>query len=63
MFYTDGLIEDRGRDIDAGLERLRQALIEVRLPPDAVCAHVLRELGRVEGGEDDIALLVMSHAV
>jgi serine phosphatase RsbU (regulator of sigma subunit) len=63
VFYTDGLIEERGHDIDEGLEKLRQELIEVRLPPELVCAHVLRELGRVEGGDDDIALLVMNHTV
>ena len=62
VLYTDGLIERRGHDIDQGLERLRRALIEVRLPPDAVCDHVLRELERLEGGDDDIALLVMNHA-
>ena len=62
VLYTDGLIEDRVRPIDEGFELLRRALIDVRLPPDAVCAHVLRVLDRVEGGDDDIALLVMSHA-
>ena len=62
VFYTDGLIEERGEAIDEGLERLRQALREVRLPPEAVCTHVLHELGRSRGGEDDVALLVLSHA-
>jgi serine phosphatase RsbU (regulator of sigma subunit) len=61
VLYTDGLIEDRSRSIDVGLEALRQALIDVRLPPEAVCDHVLRRLDRVAGAEDDIALLVMSH--
>jgi PAS domain S-box-containing protein len=61
VLYTDGLIEDRTRSIDAGLEQLRDVLLEVRLPPDAVCEHVLRELARADGGEDDIALLVMNH--
>ena len=41
VLYTDGLIEERGEAIDEGMERLRQALVEVRLPPDAVCTHVL----------------------
>jgi serine phosphatase RsbU (regulator of sigma subunit) len=59
VLYTDGLIEDRTRTIDDGLESLRRALIDVRLPPEAVCDHVLRELEREAGGEDDIALLVM----
>ncbi|WP_053226983.1 SpoIIE family protein phosphatase [Solirubrobacter soli] len=61
VFYTDGLIEDRTRSIDVGLERLRDALREVKLPPEAVCDHVLHAVGRAEGGEDDIALLVMNH--
>ena len=59
MLYTDGLIEDRERTIDVGLELLREALIDVRLAPDPLCDHVLRALGREDGGEDDIALLVM----
>jgi len=62
VLYTDGLIEERDQSIDEGLERLRLALREVRLPPEAVCTHVLRELGRTRGGEDDVALLVLSHA-
>ena len=37
VFYTDGLIEDRTHAIDVGLERLRDALAGVELPPDAVC--------------------------
>jgi serine phosphatase RsbU (regulator of sigma subunit) len=61
VLYTDGLIEDRTRSIDVGLEQLRAALIGVRLAPEALCDHVLRVLGRADGGEDDIALLVMNH--
>jgi serine phosphatase RsbU (regulator of sigma subunit) len=59
VLYTDGLIEERDRAIDAGMEELRQALGGVDLPPDAVADHVLRALDREQGGEDDIALLVM----
>ncbi|HEX6020910.1 MAG TPA: SpoIIE family protein phosphatase [Solirubrobacter sp.] len=62
VLYTDGLIERRGRDIDEGLEQLRRALVDVRLSPEAVCSHVLGVLERVQGGKDDIALLVMRHA-
>ena len=61
VLYTDGLIEDRKRPIDHGLELLRRALIDVRLPPEQVCDHVLRTLDHTAGAEDDIALLVMSH--
>ena len=46
VLYTDGLIEDRdARRSTSGLEQLRGALDGVRLPPDAVCDHVLRALG------------------
>ncbi|GAC1322623.1 MAG: hypothetical protein NVSMB13_01280 [Mycobacteriales bacterium] len=62
VLYTDGLVENRGEDLDVGLERLRQALVELRLPPELVCDHILRELGRNRGSDDDVALLVMSHA-
>jgi serine phosphatase RsbU (regulator of sigma subunit) len=61
VLYTDGLIEDRSRSIDMGLEQLRSSLLEVRLGPDAACDHVLAAMGRAGGGEDDIALLVMRH--
>jgi phosphoserine phosphatase RsbU/P len=55
-FYTDGLIERRGRRIDDGLTRLCQAVKAE--PPDAACATVM---GALVGGEpvpDDIALLI-----
>ena len=60
VLYTDGLVENRDADLATGLERLRVALRGVTLPPDAVCDHVLAELGRTGGAEDDVALLVMS---
>jgi serine phosphatase RsbU (regulator of sigma subunit) len=55
-FYTDGLIERRGRRIDDGLTRLCQAVKAE--PPDTACATVM---GALVGGEpvpDDIALLI-----
>jgi serine phosphatase RsbU (regulator of sigma subunit) len=63
VLYTDGLIEDRTRSIDVGLAQLRGALEGVGLPPDEACDHVLEAMGRVDGGEDDIALLVMRHGL
>jgi len=54
-------LASRGRrdgGIAVGLERLRRALIEVRLPPEDVADHVLRPMDRVGGGEDDVDLLV-----
>ena len=61
VLFSDGLVEQRGESISDGLERLRQAVNELRLPPEAVADHALAELGRIHGGEDDVALLVMSH--
>ena len=61
VLYTDGLVEERGEALDTGLESLRQALVELRLPPEAVADHVLASLGRSEGADDDVALLVLSH--
>ena len=61
VLYTDGLIEDRKRSIDVGLELLRGALVDVELAPEAVCDQILISLAREAGAEDDIALLVMRH--
>ena len=55
-FYTDGLIERRGRSLTVGLERLRQAMFAG--PAEAVCAAVMRPGGR-RAARDDIALLVL----
>ena len=61
VLYTDGLVENRQEPLAAGLERLRRALSDVRLPPDRVADHLLEEMDRLEGAEDDVALLVLSH--
>jgi GAF domain-containing protein len=62
VLYTDGLVENRDEQLSDGLERLAQALREVKLPPEAVADHLLRRMGREHGGADDVALLVMAHA-
>lgn len=62
VLYTDGLVENRAEPLTVGLERLREALRELQLPPEAVADHLLRVLGRARGGDDDVALLVLSHA-
>ena len=62
MLYTDGLIEDRKQPIDVGLEQLRRALIDVRPPAGrGLRPRAARARTATDGGEDDIALLVMSH--
>jgi anti-sigma regulatory factor (Ser/Thr protein kinase) len=62
VLYTDGLVEDRGTDIDDGLDRLRSSLSR-RLPGaadlEAVADGVLGDLGRLEGHDDDVALLLV----
>ncbi|MFE9773667.1 SpoIIE family protein phosphatase [Streptomyces sp. NPDC005931] len=58
VLYTDGLVEDRTRDLDVGLEALRRALAgaAVRTPEEA-CQVVIDAL-RPARPVDDIALLV-----
>ena len=55
--YTDGLIESRGQDIDAGIGRLRRALAHPAGSLDDLCDAVLGSLPP-ERRSDDIALLV-----
>ena len=58
-FYTDGLIERRGENIDVGLERLRAAV------SSGAAAEVAREvMQRLVGNsipQDDIALVILEH--
>ncbi|MFI1935841.1 SpoIIE family protein phosphatase [Streptomyces purpureus] len=56
VLYTDGLIEDRDRDLDAGLEVLRGALTGPDRTPEATCAAVMEAL-LPDRPRDDIALL------
>ncbi|MFF4349768.1 SpoIIE family protein phosphatase [Streptomyces sp. NPDC001530] len=58
VLYTDGLIEDRRRDLDVGMDMLRDALAgHPDRPPEESCHDVLAELlpGRPK---DDVALLI-----
>ncbi|GAB7030234.1 SpoIIE family protein phosphatase [Streptomyces sp. NPDC021749] len=58
VLYTDGLVEDRDRDIDTGLAMLHTALESAgRRDPDQICAAVLDAM-LPEHPSDDIALLV-----
>ncbi|MFC8423351.1 SpoIIE family protein phosphatase [Streptomyces sp. NPDC057236] len=57
VLYTDGLVEDRGHDIDVGLERLREALSRSGDSPEDTCRVVLESRRPARAG-DDIALLV-----
>ncbi|MFD7439712.1 SpoIIE family protein phosphatase [Streptomyces sp. NPDC059861] len=57
VFYTDGLIEDRNRDIDVGIEQLRRALAHPGRPPEESCRAVLSALLSARP-KDDVALLI-----
>jgi len=57
VLYTDGLVESRGRDIDVGIELLREALLRPDPSLESTCDTVLRTL-LPERPEDDVALLV-----
>ncbi|MGW2786211.1 SpoIIE family protein phosphatase [Streptomyces populi] len=57
VLYTDGLVEDRKRDIDVGLELLRTALAGADRSPEDICQAVLNAL-LPDRPSDDIALIV-----
>ncbi|MGW5129194.1 PP2C family protein-serine/threonine phosphatase [Streptomyces sp. NPDC004069] len=57
LLFTDGLIERRDRDIDAGLRDLADhAAALAGAPLDALCDALL---GRQDGYDDDVALLAL----
>ncbi|SDQ04020.1 ATP-binding SpoIIE family protein phosphatase [Quadrisphaera sp. DSM 44207] len=65
LLYTDGLVEQRGEALDAGVERLRAALRDLGgLPLEELCDRLLDQLrehgpaGR-GGAADDVALLAV----
>jgi serine phosphatase RsbU (regulator of sigma subunit) len=60
VLYTDGLIERRGEDIDASLQRLTDALARhARHSPERLADALLAHLGVSSGAHDDIALIVI----
>jgi serine phosphatase RsbU (regulator of sigma subunit)/anti-sigma regulatory factor (Ser/Thr protein kinase) len=58
LFYTDGLVERRGRSIDEGFERLRTAVATGPRDPERLATHVLERLIGDEERRDDVVLLV-----
>ncbi|MET8246397.1 SpoIIE family protein phosphatase [Streptomyces sp. NPDC005202] len=57
VLYTDGLVEDRERDIDTGLAELRTALEEAGESPEETCRAVV-DVRLPARPSDDIALIV-----
>ncbi|WP_367318974.1 SpoIIE family protein phosphatase [Streptomyces sp. HUAS ZL42] len=57
VLYTDGLVEDRDRDIDTGLELLGSALARSGRSPEDTCRVVLDALLPARP-TDDVALIV-----
>ncbi|MDI9884347.1 SpoIIE family protein phosphatase [Streptomyces sp. HNM0645] len=57
VLYTDGLVEDRHRDIDEGLDLLRRTLAHAGGTPEETCRAVLDAL-LPERPSDDVALVV-----
>ncbi|MCP2274137.1 GAF domain-containing protein [Actinokineospora diospyrosa] len=55
-FYTDDLVERRGKALDPFLDRLTEAVTPER--PEAVCGRVMDALVDAAPTQDDIALLV-----
>ncbi|MFG2294452.1 SpoIIE family protein phosphatase [Streptomyces sp. NPDC048603] len=63
ILYTDGLVEDRHRDIDLALDELRHTLSHPDRPPEDTCQAVMDAMAP-EHPSDDIALLVArTHTV
>ncbi len=58
VLYTDGAIEERGIDVDLGLERVAKAAAAGPLCPEAVCDRIVGGLAKER--HDDIALLALA---
>lgn len=57
VLCTDGLLENKARDIDSGLRLLRANLAEPWRPLQEICDQVVKELDLTKD-RDDIALLI-----
>ncbi|WP_329333476.1 SpoIIE family protein phosphatase [Streptomyces sp. NBC_00663] len=63
VLYTDGLVEDRHRDIDTGLEQLRTVLGRAGRPPEETCEAVLDALLPARPSDDVALLVARTHAL
>jgi PAS domain S-box-containing protein len=58
VLYTDGLVEERGVSIDAGLEALREAAAHPA-DPEELCDHIVASMLAIHPAHDDIAVLAL----
>jgi PAS domain S-box-containing protein len=58
VLYTDGLVEERGVSIDAGLDALRRAA-EHQGDPEELCDHLVDSMLAIHPANDDIAVLAL----
>ncbi|MFH0518667.1 SpoIIE family protein phosphatase [Streptomyces sp. M41] len=56
--YTDGLVESRGQDIEAGLDQLAHILADPTRPLEEMCDQTLASLQSGEPARDDITMLL-----
>ncbi|MEQ7004572.1 SpoIIE family protein phosphatase [Actinopolymorpha sp. B17G11] len=61
-FYTDGLVEHRQRDVDAGIDQLVDALALATGTLEGMCDQVIDALRPPAGYDDDVALLLARAA-
>ena len=59
LLYTDGLIERRGDDLMAALERLKRTFADAPGDPAACLEHLAHEY-EAEQVPDDVAMLAMA---
>lgn len=59
VFYTDGLVERRGTDLDERLERLADAVEATPDDPAEACARIIGHLLRGDAHDDDVALVCL----
>ncbi len=60
VLFTDGLVESRSADIDAGLDRLLSVVAAPADSPDGLCDRLLSALAGSHR-DDDIALLALTR--
>ncbi|SES83587.1 PP2C family protein-serine/threonine phosphatase [Geodermatophilus poikilotrophus] len=63
LLYTDGLVERRGQDLDAGLDRLRTTAQSLSgAPPDQLCDLLVADMTGNDPLHDDICMLAVRWA-